>query len=175
MGRTQEDHRTPLRSGAPRTAAGPDVRLRAADPQDAGALATLLRSLSAESSFLRFMTGLGEPKPSLLRGLLNTGPRRGAVLAVVGLDEVVGHACWSVDATDVADVGVVVADAWQHRGIGRQLTEAAVARSAAAGAAALHLDVHPLNRRVLSILSGRTPAGSRRFDDGLVAFDVPLR
>lgn len=172
MGRTQEDLRTPL-TGAVR--AGPDVRLRAGGPEDAGGLATLLRSLSAESAFLRFMTGLGEPKPSLLRGLLHTGSRRGAVLAVVGLDEVVGHACWFVDDAGVADVGVVVADAWQRRGIGRRLTQEVVGLSTAAGASSLHLDVHPLNRKVLTILSERTPAGSRRFDDGLVAFDVPLR
>lgn len=147
--------------------------MRDAGPDDAAALAGMLRLLSPASAFMRFLVGFGEPKPALVRALLAAGPRRGALLAVLPGGSVVGHACWTV--TDgVVDVGVVVLDGWQRRGLGRALVEAAVTRAAAAGGTTLHLDVHPENRALLATLRSRMPTATRRFADGLVTFDVPL-
>ncbi|MFN0283524.1 MAG: N-acetyltransferase family protein [Kineosporiaceae bacterium] len=155
----------------------PPVRLRTAGPDDAGALTAMLASLSPASGFHRFLAGVGTPKPALVRALVARDSRRGAVLAVRATgdgEDVVGHACWSVDARGVADVGVVVADVWQRRGLGRRLTEAAVGRAGQAGASALHLDVHPENRAVVRLLRERIPSAATTFTGGLVQFDVPL-
>ena len=152
--------------------------LRDAGPPDAAALTDLLRLLSPASAFMRFLVGFGEPKPALVRGLLATGPRRGALLAVLPGGTAVGHACWSVsagpDGGGVVDVGVLVLDGWQRRGVGRALVEAAVARAADAGGTVLHLDVHPENRALIAALRRRLPTATRRYADGLVTFDVPL-
>ena len=149
--------------------------VRDAGPADAAVLTDMLRLLSPASAFMRFLVGFGEPKPSLVRALLATGPRRGALLAVLPGGTAVGHACWSVaDDGGTVDVGVVVLDGWQRRGIGRALVEAAVTRAADAGGTSLHLDVHPENRALLATLRSRMPTAARRFADGLVTFDVPL-
>lgn len=147
--------------------------LRDAGPQDAAELTDLLRLLSPASAFMRFLVGFGEPKPSLVRALLATDPARGALLAVLPGGTAVGHACWSV-RDGVVDVGVLVLDGWQRRGVGRALVEAAVGRAGAAGGTRLHLDVHPENRALLASLRRRMPTATRRFADGLVTFDVPL-
>jgi GNAT superfamily N-acetyltransferase len=150
-----------------------EVSLRDAGPDDAAELTGMLRLLSPTSAFMRFLAGFGEPKPALVRALLAAGPERGALLALLPGGSAVGHACWSVSG-GVVDVGVVVLDGWQRRGIGRALVEAAVTRAGAAGGTALHLDVHPENRALLTTLRTRMPTATRRFLDGLVTFDVPL-
>ena len=160
--------------GALRSGRG-SILLRPAQEQDAAAFAAMLRLLSPSSAFMRFMAGLGDPSSWLVRTLLASGPDRGAVLAVLTGGPVVGHACWSVGPGGVVDVGVVVLDGWQCRGLGRELFEAALTRSTAVGATTLHLDIHPENRRLVASLRRRLPTADRRFVDGLVSFDVPVR
>jgi ribosomal protein S18 acetylase RimI-like enzyme len=152
--------------------------LRPATPADELLVTELLAELSPASAFHRFMAGLGRPKPSLVRGLLRTDERRGAWLALErdadGTERALGHACWSVDGHGVADLGVVVADRAQGRGVGRSLFEAAVSSAAEVGATAVHLDVHPDNRRVAGIVRARLGARALSFDDGLLTLDAPL-
>jgi GNAT superfamily N-acetyltransferase len=154
------------------------ARLRPAGPRDEQLLTTLLAGLSAASAFHRFMAGLGAPKPALVRALLREDADRGAWLALErlpdGTDRAVGHACWSVDARGIADLGVVVADGAQGRGIGGALFEAAARSAAVAGALGVHLDVHAENRRVLAILRARFGPGVPRWDQGLITVDVPI-
>jgi ribosomal protein S18 acetylase RimI-like enzyme len=154
------------------------LALRPATAEDEQLLTDLLAGLSPASAFHRFMAGLGRPKPSLVRGLLQTDERRGAWLAVErdagGAERALGHAIWSIVDGDVADLGVVVADDAQGRGIGSALFEAAARSAADAGAVAVHLDVHPDNRRVARILRARLGAGALAWDQGLLTLDAPL-
>ena len=72
------------------------------------------------------------------------------------------------DAARVTDVGVVVADAWQRRGVGAALMRALVARAQARGVTALAMDVLPGNRRVLAMILGHWPdAAVGHSPDGL--------
>ena len=64
------------------------------------------------------------------------------------------------DASRTADVGVVVADAWQRRGVGALLMRALIARAQARGVTALAMDVLPGNRRVLAMIL--SPLARRR-------------
>jgi GNAT superfamily N-acetyltransferase len=150
------------------------VLLRAAGPDDTRLLAGLLAELSPASSFHRFLAGVGVPNPALVRGLLRVEPGRGALLAVAG-GTAQGHACWSVTPDRVADVGVLVADAAQDRGIGTALFLAAVDAARVAGADALHLDVHPENRRLVAALRRRLGKGAFAWGQGLLTVDVPLQ
>ncbi len=140
------------------TQLGAPVRVRRAGPADADVLTALLAGLSATSSFHRFLAGLGMPNPALVRGLLRDEPDRGALLAVQrepAGESALGHACWSVTPAGAADIGVVVADAAQGRGIGTALFLARRRRRPRAGADAVHLDVHPENRRLVAALRRR--------------------
>ena len=153
------------------------VVIRPAAPGDAPLLADLLNGLSPGTAFHRFMGGLGGASPALVRALLRTGPRRGVLLAVEdsgAAERVVGHACWSVDDADSADLGVLVADDAQGRGIGGELFVAAAVTAAGVGARSVHLDVHPDNRRVVAILRRRLGAGVLTWDQGLLTVDAPL-
>jgi GNAT superfamily N-acetyltransferase len=55
------------------------------------------------------------------------------------------------------DIGVVVADAWQRRGVGAALMRALVARAQARGVTSLAMDVLPGNRRVIAMVLAHWP------------------
>jgi ribosomal protein S18 acetylase RimI-like enzyme len=158
------------------TQPSPPVLLRPARQGDADLLAGLLAGLSPASLFQRFMAGVGLPNLQLVRGLLRDEARRGALLAVeqAGRREAVGHACWSVSPAGVVDIGVVVSDAAQGRGIGTALFLLAVEAGRTAGAASVHLDVHPENRRLVTGLRRRLGGGAFTWRQGLLAVDLPV-
>jgi GNAT superfamily N-acetyltransferase len=154
------------------------VLVRTAGPDDAGLLAELLKGLSAASSFHRFLAGLGVPNPALVGGVLRAEARRGAMLAVgrdAAGETAVGHACWSVSPDGVADVGVLVADVAQGRGIGTALFGRCLDAARGVGAHAVHLDVHPDNRRLVAALRRRFGGAALTWKHGQLSVDVPVR
>jgi GNAT superfamily N-acetyltransferase len=56
-----------------------------------------------------------------------------------------------------ADIGVVVADAWQGRGVGSALMNALITRARCRGVSCLSMDVLPGNSRVLAMIASRWP------------------
>jgi GNAT superfamily N-acetyltransferase len=159
------------------TQLSPPVVLRPAAPDDEHLLAALLASLSPTSGFHRFLAGVGVPNRALVRGLLRADARHGAILAVqshAGGLRAAGHACWAVDPAGAADIGVVVADEAQGRGLGTSLFTAAARAAAGAGATTLHLDVHPDNRRLVGALRRRFGGAALAWEQGLLTVDTPL-
>jgi GNAT superfamily N-acetyltransferase len=126
------------------------VRLRRTCVGDTAGLTSMLAELSPASSYFRFLTGLGRPSDRLVARLLHRDSTHGAWLAVVG-DAPVGHVMWAL-ADDAVELGAVVTDAWQRRGIGRRLVQVALAEAAVAGAVAVRLDVHLENRPVVAMI-----------------------
>jgi GNAT superfamily N-acetyltransferase len=151
------------------------VRLRDAAAADAGPVRAFLLGLSLDSAYRRFFTGLGSVPDSLVRRLLDTEPgRRSVVLAVAGR-EVVGVADTTVvDGGAAVELGVVVADRWQRRGIGWPLCDAALAPALARGVPVLRAHTLADNARVARMLRRRWPAGTPRFDDGTLVWELPL-
>jgi acetyltransferase len=147
--------------------------LRRAHETDAADLAAMLAALSVESAFHRFLTGLGRPSRKLVARLLRSDDQHGAWLAVDHRSLVVGHAQWAV-ADGVADLGVVVADHWQRRGVGRRLLRAAVSEAAVAGARALQVDVHGENHRVLRLVRTALPRARVTHEGTLLTFRSPM-
>ena len=147
--------------------------IRPVRPADLLALGGFFEGLSVESRYLRFFAPV-RPTSSLLR-LLSGGPGNvDAVVAVSG-GVIVGHAM-AADQTDpadpcgarVTDVGVVVADAWQRRGVGLALMRALITRAQVRGVTSLAMDVLPGNRRVIAMITGHWPdAAIGRSADGL--------
>ncbi|MGZ4598221.1 MAG: GNAT family N-acetyltransferase, partial [Actinomycetes bacterium] len=120
-----------------------------------------------------FLTGLGRPSPQLVARLLLRDDRHGAWLAVDHREFVVGHVLWALDA-EVVDLGVVVADAWQGRGVGRQLIQVAMSEATAAGARAVEVDVHLENRRMLRLLRTILPGATVTYEADLVTLQASL-
>ena len=133
--------------------------IRPAHPGDLAALGDFFADLSVQTRYLRFF-GPVTPSPALLRQLCGLPSTIDAVVAVRG-GIIVGHAM-AADRTDprgarVTDIGVVVADAWQGRGLGAALMRALVTRARARGVTVLEMDVLDGNRRVIDMITSHWP------------------
>lgn len=145
---------------------------RPAGPADMAALGDFFAGLSAQARYLRFF-GPVTPTPALLRLLSGGGANVDAVVAVRG-GIIIGHAMAADqpgtegprrpggvrDPQDpaVTDIGVVVADAWQGRGVGSALVHALITRAQARGVTSVAMDVLHANHRVLAMIGRRWPA-----------------
>ena len=150
--------------------------IRPASAADTEALAGFFAGLSAQSRYLRFFAPLA-PGPGLLR-TMSGGDGRADVVVAVRRGVVIGHAM-AVDqagprGTRTADVGVVVADAWQGLGVGSALISALTAGARARGVTSLTMDVLPGNRRMLALIAARWPAARAERSAGFATFRIPL-
>ena len=136
------------------------VAIRQAAPEDLPSLSDFFAGLSAHTRYLRFF-GPVTPGAALLRTLAGFADNIDALVAVRG-GVIVGHAM-AVDrdeprGTRVTDIGLVVHDAWQGRGVGSALMRALVTGAQARGVSTLEMDVLDGNRQVLAMITGHWPA-----------------
>jgi acetyltransferase len=146
------------------------TQVRPARPDDAGALRDLVAGLSVQSGSQRFFVGVGTPSSRMVAALLRRDSTHGAWVCATG-DRLIGHSIWGLE-DGAAELGVVVADAWQRRGIGRSLTAAAAAEARARGLSDVRLHVHAENRSLARRLS--TGATTAVLADGVVTVTRPL-
>ena len=153
------------------------IEVRAGSPADCEAIKSFIAGLSLRARFLRFFTPASPPTPAVLRGLCGGGRTTDVLVATAG-GTVIGHAM-AADSTgpdggQVTDIGLVVADRWQHRGVGSDLFGRVIARAAARGVRGLEMDVLPENRPMLAMISRRWADASYEYDGGSVIVRVPL-
>ena len=156
--------------------------IRPVGPADRPALTDFFLSLSVETRYLRFF-GPVTPTPALLDLLCGAPAGVHAVVAVAD-GVIVGHAL----AADrlvaeggqdpgqgrTTDIGVVVADAWQGRGVGSALMRAVVSQAQARGVASLAMDVLHVNRKMLDMILRRWPAAGIDYSRDSLAIRVRL-
>jgi len=137
------------------------VAIRQAQPDDMPALSDFFAGLSAHTRYLRFF-GPVMPGAALLRTLSGGPDNVDALVAIRGGGVVVGHAMAADRAeprgTRVTDIGVVVNDAWQGRGVGSALMRALITGAQARGVTTLEMDVLMGNGQVLAMITGHWPA-----------------
>lgn len=160
------------------------VAIRQAQPDDLPALSDFFAGLSAHTRYLRFF-GPVTPSAALLRTLSGCSNSVDALVAARG-SVIVGHAM-AADRVEprnsqrlqeprgsrVADIGVVVNDAWQGRGVGSALLRALITGAQARGVTTLEMDVLDGNRQVLAMVTGHWPAA--RVDRNSDGFAISIR
>jgi GNAT superfamily N-acetyltransferase len=161
------------------------VTIRQASESDLAALGDFFAALSSRTRYLRFFAPV-RPTAAMLRSLSgSTGgtasPRSTGyidVLVAIWQGAVIGHAM-AADApgpsgTRRSDIGVVVADSWQGKGVGSVLVRALVARAQARGVTLLTMDVLPANSRVFDMIANHWPAANTSQNADCVTVGVPL-
>ncbi|WP_320784683.1 GNAT family N-acetyltransferase [Streptomyces sp. CRN 30] len=130
---------------------GPDISVRRAGPEDLEAARAMHTRCSPGTLRLRYHGPLADAD-RYLNHLLS--PRFGRTLAVetaagriVGL----GHLLWDGDETEVA---LLVEDAWQRRGIGRELLGRLVAMAAEAGCGHVYAVTQSSNTGMVAAMRG---------------------
>jgi GNAT superfamily N-acetyltransferase len=152
------------------------VQTRPVRPDDATRFSRLWERLSPDTVYRRFHAPLRRPPLGADRLVHVDHDLREAVVAVVG-DDVVGVARYDRSPADrsTAEVAIVVEDAWQGVGVGRQLLERLTGLAARRGVRTLTATVQRDNDRVVGLI-GRLLPGSTFTPDADV-YDVasPLR
>src|SRR5215831_4594108 len=158
--------------------AGPagQIRIRQAGRTDQEALRDFLTGLSVQTRYLRFFAGAMPTSPAMLQILAGGRPGADALVATRN-GAIIGHAM-AVDTTSpcgdrMAEIGVVVADAWQSQGVGSGLMRTLVARAEARGATGVVMEVMAENRRMLSMIARQWPGA--RHDQSAAYVTVQAR
>ena len=124
---------------------GDTVVIRRVEAADSCALQQFFRDLSPASRYGRFLRVIRELPEDLLARFTHPDPAREAVLVaslahsparIVGVAQFAG----AVDA-EGSEIGVVVSDAWQRRGLGCHLLDALMNVAIAAGIERVHADI----------------------------------
>jgi ribosomal protein S18 acetylase RimI-like enzyme len=155
----------------------PVALLRRARPDDLAGIREFVCALSPRSQYLRFFAAVAPPSTGLLRALCGT---QGADVLLVtdARGAIIGHGMAADAAAGDAtaghglesSIGLVIADAWQRRGVGTQLLDALVGRARQRGVTRLVLEVLPDNRVMLGIIRRRWPeAPAERTLDAIVS------
>jgi RimJ/RimL family protein N-acetyltransferase len=155
------------------------LRVRPARPTDAQAVAGLFEQLSLDSRLARFL----HPKQTItlreLRAITLIDHRdRETLLAVTRLRRrVLGVASFVRDAQNpsAAEVGVMIADAWQERRVGSRLVARLVERARAEGISQFTAVMFTDNARARRLLSDIGPVEVVDRDGPTISVRVALR
>jgi RimJ/RimL family protein N-acetyltransferase len=149
-----------------RTSRGQELSMRQVREADAPVLRDLHRRCSDETVRNRYMAGMSELSPHMLRVFCDA--ERGLTLAVrpQGREEPValGHLMYTLDP-GVGEIAVLVEDTWQGSGVGTALTRALTVTAADWGLAEVRAETTLANTRMLRIMrrlgaSVRTQSGA---------------
>ena len=159
------EHSVILRNGA-------SVRVRAIRPGDEPRLLALCRRLSSRTLYQRFFS-IRRLRPEEAHAFANVDyHRQMAVVAEVddGQEpELVGVARYGPSDEGTADIGLVVADAWQGLGLGSLLLEEILHAGEQRGIHEFSADVLTDNRRALRLLARHTAIERRTVAGGVTS------
>ena len=152
------------------------VATRPVHPDDVVLFRRLWPRLSPDTVYRRFHSPLHSLPPEAVERLVTVDhDRREAVAAVVG-GEVVGVARYDRSPGDptTAEFAILVEDAWQGVGLGRQLLSELLELAAARGVRSLTATVQPDNDRVIGLIRRLLPAATFTPDADVLDVRSPL-
>ena len=154
--------------------AAPCIRVGTA--ADRELMGDFLMRLSPDSTYARFLTGvIGSPSARLLTALLPERPAGGALLGFLD-GMLVGHGVWiRVADGSAAEIAIVVADAYQRRGIGTALASAVTDDLVAHGVADIEVFSSSENRAVARMVARAAPDARRDLDGPTTTWTFPAR
>jgi ribosomal protein S18 acetylase RimI-like enzyme len=146
-------------------AAGAPFDIVAASVADSRRISDFIAGLSVRTQFLRFFATVGRPSSGLLRALTGTDGRADVLVATDQAGAVVAHGMaadrTTADGVRTSDLGLVVADLWQQRGVGSAMLDMLADRARDRGVGELVMDVQPGNDRMLAMIIRRWPDARR--------------
>ncbi len=148
---------------------GTPVRLRLTRPTDTPRVRALLERLSEDTRQRRFLSSMPVVPESIVRHFTFYDPRRRLMIAATlpraGVEEIVGLADVALLDTGLAEIGLVVDDANQGRGLGKLLSEAVASLALQRGATHLKAEMLGRNPTMIRVLERLGPT-VRRYQDG---------
>lgn len=128
--------------------------MRPAGPEDRERIAVFTRRLSPQTLRLRFMAAIAEGAAAaeLEREACCNDPIGEAFVAETADGQTIGHAFAARIGRDAAEVAFVVADPWQHHGVGTALFRALLERMRSEGVHAVSAETLADNVPMIRLL-----------------------
>ena len=152
------------------------VSTRPVRPDDRSLFCRMWPRLSRDTVYRRFHAPVHMLSSDLVDRLVTVDhDAREAVVGVVG-GEVVGVARYDRSPTDPdsAEFAILVEDAWQGMGLGRQLLLELTELAERRGVRTLTATVQPDNDRVIGLIRRLLPGSTFRDDEDVLAVESPL-
>ena len=131
---------------------GTQLQVRPIRPDDLEREKAFFHALSERSRFQRFMHAITDLSPELLRRFVSPDYERELALVALHDDRFVAVARYApTDSPVRAEFALVVADAWQRKGVGRVLLERIAAAARRAGFRALCGSILDSNTEMLEL------------------------
>jgi GNAT superfamily N-acetyltransferase len=153
----------------PMTGTGPLIR--PLTPADRPALADFPDRVSAGSAIFRFHGSVSVLTDKTLDLLLDLADGQREAITAVDDRGIAGVARFARDDLDpaTAEVAILVADQWQHRGLARQLLRPLAERARSAGIERFRAEIQADNTIARRFFLGLTPTARERRSNGDVA------
>jgi GNAT superfamily N-acetyltransferase len=157
-------------------AAALGLRLRVARPDDAARLAALYARCTPESRFGRFHGLLHELPSSYLREALTAGPAlHEALVLETPANLLVALASGRrVEPGPAVEIGLLVEDGWQRRGLGTLLLTSLAARARGRSIRLLRCDILASRRRLVEVIRRTLGPVTLRWEGDEVHVEVRL-
>ena len=149
---------------------GASAQVRALGDSDSAALERFIAGLSEETIYYRFLT-TGISRESLVGEL---SPRRGCLVLVAMFEEkIVGLASYCRSGLKTAEVGLLIADEYQGKGLGTGLTGRIVRAANLDGISMLEAIVDWGNTRMIELVRNLGFPTSEKVEPDLVRIRFP--
>jgi len=152
------------------------VRMQIATPRHREGLSQFVEGLSPHSAYLRFFGADPRPTPRMLDLLSCNDRDHLAVIATVG-GCVIGHAMLARRAyafAEPSELAVVVADEWQHHGVGPKLVQHLVAHASRLVHDGLEFTVLADNFHANAVVQRLWPLATMSADHGVISYRVDV-
>ncbi|BDU69101.1 hypothetical protein GETHOR_12020 [Geothrix oryzae] len=157
---------------------GQGILLRTALPEDVERVEAFIRGLSRETLAMRFMGGIAGVSRTYIEELCDESPHRRACLLAVEGDEadqrVLGLGNYIGKGGAVAEVGFMVAEPHQGRGISTLLLERLAGLAAGAGYVGFEADVLYGNEKMTNVFRDSGFETRRAMEGGIIHVEFPL-
>lgn len=135
---------------------GTDIKIRPIRPEDASIEQRFVRELSTQSKYFRFMQGLNELTGEMLERFTRLDyDRELALIAVLerdGRETMLGVARYVTNPDGYScEYALVVADQWQHKGIGSHLMNALIEAARKRGLTSMTGEILISNHNMLEL------------------------
>lgn len=140
-----------------RTRDGAGFLVRPVRPDDFERERSFITGLSEESRYLRLLYVMREPSPEFVAQMLSIDYQRTMAFAACtrdgGAEHFVAVARYAANTQALtAEFAIVVADAWQGRGVGTQIAAILFDYAASRGLQSLYGDISATNQRMLELV-----------------------